>query len=341
MADLTPHLSSKAGFENIVQAMNSYLKAQRFKELDSYLRGYMATDQSPISRMCLKMQPDCAHFGTEAWARVAREIVASSKGEDKVCAIGFDLTGHWEGEGPGFEVSVYGNKMIEAFHFSNQSHESLLAHAKYPTPWQGHFIDVDGFGPIKGLKALYAALYAYPHGGWYAHESSYRTDTTPPEGYVGYFLGLVFLHLRVQETFARELKQYGLPREMPVVLGTHAFMGIFFPGYNVLMNTTLARNVVSYEQIQIDQKHRNREYAKSQAAEQIEHMVKNWVTIRNVNQRARKDKAKSITDFLCGNIKFKLGGSNITLGKPVKDMDEGEFKRLMESYYQARLKRVS
>ena len=339
MTDLASYISTEAGFKEAVRALDLHLKAQKFAELDNYLRGHMAIDRSSISQLCLKMPVNCAQFAPQSWTDLARGIVEANKDDGKVSAIGFDLTGHWEGEGPGFEVSIYSDKMGEGFYFSKQSHADLLAHAKYPTPWQGGFDHCDGFGPIKGLEALYSALYAYPNRDWSARDG--RGSTAMPDGYMGYFLGLVFLHLRVQETFARELKHYGLPLEIPVLLGTHDFMGIFFPGHNVLINTTLALGAPSYEQIQIEKNIERLQQAKLYAAQQIDIMTKNWVTMRHVNGRDKSGKSQSMIESLEHSMNFILSMSKITPRKPFQKMEEAEFKSLMESYYKARLQRVA
>ena len=341
MTELKSYISKQEGFKNFVKALDSYLKAQKFSDLDRYLRHQMKDNPSPISQICLKLPANCAHFEPQAWKTLQRDIVSMSKGVDKIAAIGFDLTGHWEGEGPGFEVSFYENEVDKGFSFARQSHQEILDHAKYPAPWQGYFVECDSFGPIKGLEALLTALQAYPHRNWSAYDGRPKNKAAPPEGFVGYFLGLIFLHLRVQETFARELKQYGLPRAMPVLLGTHDFMGSFFSGYNVLMGTTIARDVISYEQIQAETKIKRRENAKSHAAEQIEAFTKNWVTLRHVNSGKQTEETKSYTEMLTASMRLSFSMSNVTPAKPIHEMKEAEFKYLMESYYQARMQRVS
>lgn len=337
MTNFTSYLSTAVGFKTISEALGYQLKAHKFTEVESYLRGHMAVDASLISQLCLKMPANSAHFDSQSWKNLGRDIVAANQDQGKVSAIGFDLTGHWEGEGPGFEVSLYGNEMTGDFHFSGQNHASLLAHAKYPTPWQGGFDHCDSFGPINGLEALYAALYAYPNRDW--HPSADRPSAIP-DGYAGYFLGLVFLHLRVQETFVRELRQYGLPLAMPVLLGTHDFMGIFFPAYNVLMNTTIAQGIPSYDQIQLEKNVDRLRKAKAYAAQQIDEMTKNWVMLRHVKGHPRTEN-KPIADALESSINFTLSMGQITPVKPAQEMKEAEFKFLMESYYQARLQRVA
>lgn len=337
MDNLTSYLSTAVGFKTISEALGYQLKAQKFSEIESYLRGHMSVDGSPISQLCLRMPLNCAHFDPQSWKNLARDIVSADQGQGKVSAIGFDLTGHWEGEGPGFEVSLYGDEMTGDFRFSGQNHASLLAHANYPTPWQGGFDHCDGFGPIKGLEALYAALYAYPNRDW---RPSADRPSAMPDGFTGYFLGLVFLHLRVQQTFVRDLKQHGLPLAMPVLLGTHDFMGIFFPAYNVLMNTTIAQGIPSYDQIQLEKNVDRLRKAKAYAAEQIDEMTKNWVMLRHVNGHPRA-KNQQISDALASSINFTLSMGQIAPAKPIEEMKEAEFKFLMETYYQARLQRVA
>ena len=330
MSDFTSHLSTSDGFDAVTRSLDDYLKTQNFTALDSYLRGHMAVDGTSVSQLCLNMPADCAHFEPQAWKDLESIIVDANKDEGKVAAIGFDLTGHWESEGPGFEVCLYRNKLNDEFSFSMQSHTKLLSHAKYPTPWQGRFEDCDFFGPIKGLEALYAALSAYQDRDWRPS----KTRMTTPDGYTGYFLGLVFLHLRVQETFVRELRQYGLPLAIPVLLGTHDFMGGHFPAYNVLMNTTIAQNVISYEQVQIEKNLAGLKRAKAYTAEQIVNMTRTWVTLGELKARRRTETYESDLNILENMINWPLSQNEITPSKSIRDMNEAEFKSLMEAYYQ-------
>ena len=68
---------------------------------------------------------------------------------------------------------------------------------------------------------------------------------------------------------------------------------------------------------------------------------KNWVTLRHVNSGKQTEETKSYTEMLTASMRLSFSMSNVTPAKPIHEMTEAEFKFLMESYYQARMQRVS
>jgi len=116
-------------------------------------------------------------------------------------------------------------------------------------------------------------------------------------------------------------------------------MSMHFPAYNVLMNTTIAQNVISYEQIQTEKNLAGLKKAKAYAAEQIVIMTRTWVTLGKVKARRRTETYESDLNSLENMINWPLSQNEITPSKSIRDMNEAEFKSLMEAYYQTRLQR--
>lgn len=336
-SQLQIYIQTPENYDQMVQSFDAHLKAQEFVTLDKYLRDCLAHETSEVAKICREIPLGSVRFPQSAWEALHRDIVKyEGQGKD-IAAIGFDLTGHWEGEGPGFEVSFYRNHISQDFSFGWKSHRDLLSVSKYPTPWQGCFLECHSFGPITGLEPLYEALYnnrAVTE--WRPSQYQNGTAEYQPEDHAARFLGLFFLINQVQECFARELQDYGLPKALPVLLGTHDFLGTY-DGYNVVMSEKIARLSADYETIRAEDAIIALQRAKDYAAEQIEQYTYNWMALRNWNRKSEKGRetASNFEDMIMARM--KLAGLNPV--KPISDMDQAEFKSLMESYYRQRMAR--
>lgn len=321
MTDLNQYLSSPAGYKYLVDSFNTYLWTQQFTELDTYICAHLKQVDSPIAKLCLSVPLGSVHFNPNEWKTLQRDLIKTSEGSTKISAIGVDLTGHWDPPGPGFEVSFYEDEVDEGFIISKHSRQALIEASEYPPPWQAYFQRSISMGLIRGLEPVYDALNANRNDlDWSPPRPDAGYDSPIPDDFVAKFLGLYSLHNHVHETFARELASYGLPYSMPVLLGTHDFMG--FDVYNVLMSTYVPPNLPSYASIIED----DAQHVKKHTVKKIAEMTKTWVYIRA---------GQLSTGELSMAHHLKLNGCSIP--KPISQMSLNEFKSLMETYYKAKV----
>lgn len=147
------------------------------------------------------------------WEELAAEMASLNAKGERVTAIGIDLTGHCDGDEPGFETSFYSDR---SFAFSTATRDDLLAATgDYSTVWQGDFLECEDMLLCHGLAELRAAVRDYP--------GRYIQSGPLPEDFAGFTVALWVLYLRVHQTIAETLAARGLPQPMPVVVGEHDF----------------------------------------------------------------------------------------------------------------------
>ena len=322
MTNLTELLSSKDGKEKYIKAFNHLLRSQNFEKAEALLRKSLQQDNSELAKLSLRALETECHFSPDDWDNISQHIVNYSKDKDLVGAVGFDLTGHWdyevEGGGPGFEVNFYPNDMTD-YKFSDMTHREILEKTqnnKYPD-WSGRFIGIELFGPIMGLDDLFKTL---------------RKSKDAPI----YLLGIFTLHLKVQQTFKKELDQYGLPQRLPVLLGTHDFIGRY-SGYNVIMNTKRTPYHTSYQEMVGKRRRAHLISLKKRAQSKIEACVTKWDDLRR-NMAVDPD-AHFVKSFKAA-IHYELSMAGVKLSKEIEDHNEMEFKQVMENLYNAILNRA-
>ncbi|MDH4744439.1 hypothetical protein OMP43_10470 [Sphingomonas sp. CBMAI 2297] len=212
MTELEQILSTGTGRRALDRYFAGLIRAPDFAALEAELSALLEEHPSAFAPLCRASVRE----GVEivGWERVHADILAMDRKGSRCTALGIDLTGHWEGEGPGFEVSLYDD---DSFAFSTASRETLLDACKgYPTPWQGCFAEIETPLECRGLVLLDGAIRAYPD-----------RHTVPsgalPRDYAGFVIALWWLYLRVHQGVADALARHGLPRAMPVLVDEHDF----------------------------------------------------------------------------------------------------------------------
>ncbi len=251
MNNLSDFLSSESGKKELTDAFDMLLRKRKFSRLHDFLTMLLGLHQSNLTRVAKEALSASVYIAPKDWKRIHWGINTHSGNSNSVAAIGFDLTGHWNWHygtpGPGLELSYYKDEVDLGFRFSENSQEQILDAAQYPCPWQGCFTECEPFAPVYGLDDLNKALWAEKK-----RSSTHKTlaeEEQVEHDHVGFFLGVFTLHLRFQETLFRELNEYGLPRKMPVVVGTHDFVGRY-NGYNVFFCETVSDLGETYGNIQ-------------------------------------------------------------------------------------------
>jgi hypothetical protein len=188
------------------------LVALDFDALDMFLSRWFRDNPSAFSQAALDTRP--ADLSIEGWDEVGGDIAAMEAKGTVPTALGINLTGHWEGEGPGFETALYDDK---SYDFSTGSRDAMAAAASvYGAPWLGRFVDVGAYLECRGMEQLYAAVTGYEHRYW-------AGGGPLPTGFVDFTMAHWLLHLRLCQAIQRDVARRGLPRKMAVIVSEHDF----------------------------------------------------------------------------------------------------------------------
>lgn len=212
MTELEQILSTGEGRRALDRYFAGLIRALDFAALETELAMLLEEHPSAFAPLCRASMRESVEI--VGWERVHADILAMDRKGSRCTALGIDLTGHWEGEGPGFEVSLYDDG---SFAFSTASRAALLeASEGHATPWQGCFVEIETSLECRGLALLDGAIRAYP--GRHAVPSE-----ALPRDYAGFVIALWWLYLRVHQGVADALAHHGLPRAMPVLVDEHDF----------------------------------------------------------------------------------------------------------------------
>jgi len=196
-------------FEDFARAS---LVALDFAALDAFLLRWFRDNPSVFSAAALDAR--LSDLSITGWDEVGGDIAAMEAEGTVPTALGINLTGHWEGDSPGFETALYDDK---SYNFSAHARDAMAAAASvYGAPWLGRFVDARSYLECRGIEALYAAIIGYDHRYW-------SGSGALPAGFVDFTMAHWLLHLRLCQAVQRDLAKRGLPRKMAVIVSEHDF----------------------------------------------------------------------------------------------------------------------
>lgn len=210
-------LGDRDGEREFERAMAGNIRADNFIPMQDYLRKGLIFYQSEFAPICNAITP--ASVRLTGWENIYKEIVRYNGSATPCTAIGIDLTSHWDGPEPGFEISYYAQDA-----FKTQSRAAILAECQnYGTVWQGCFMEC-GYGlELKGLSDLYAALKSFEATDACNWRYNNKDAVECPLPVVGYHQARWYLYAVVHEAIARDIAGLGLPAPMPVIVSEHDF----------------------------------------------------------------------------------------------------------------------
>ena len=121
MTELEQILSTGEGRRALDRYFAGLIRALDFAALETELAMLLEEHPSAFAPLCRASMRESVEI--VGWERVHADILAMDRKGSRCTALGIDLTGHWEGEGPGFEVSLYDDG---SFAFSTASRAALL-----------------------------------------------------------------------------------------------------------------------------------------------------------------------------------------------------------------------
>ena len=330
------YLNTVEAQEELTQAFDLLLRKKHFEEIKGVLSELLKFHQSKLSVLAKTALDQKTYTNPDSWKALHSAINAYDNNNDLVKAIGFDLTGHWDWHdgtpGPGLEINYYNDEVYGGFKFSEHSDLEILKAAKYPCPWQGEFIECEPFSPVYGLDELYNELYTQKN---LFFINSKLPDDAPKIEYdpIGFFLGLFVLHLKTQKAISRDLNHYGLPKKIPVLLGTNEFLGRY-GAYNVLSCKTIRQLGRSAKETQAVIENKRVNELKRRATCDIERFWAYWSSLVNSSQNEHIATAK-FNELKANEILRPLSENEIYPSKTLVELTETEFRELMNEYYKA------
>lgn len=202
---------TRRGLEN---GLRELIRAGAFDELEERLTRWDDRHPSRFSPLWREVAAD--DVAITGWDQLHADIQELTDRGKQVTAVGIDLTGHAEGDGPAFEVSYYDDG---PYSFSTASRDDMLReNESYGTRWAGGFIDIESPLSCSGLERLHEAVMGYADRHWLP-----RRDEAPPTDFAGYTLAIWALYSRVHQAIKRALRKHGMPRPMPVLVEEHDF----------------------------------------------------------------------------------------------------------------------
>lgn len=208
--ELIHSLSSEGTRQQVEALLRSALREPALDELDALVMTWVEQHPGALTALCR----DAANVVVEGWQKLDADIAALAARGTLCSALGIDLTGHHEGDGPGLEVSLYSDK---SFPFSTSDRAALLAASENDgAAWQGCFEEVGHSLTCTGLEAVGAAMSSHPSRSWFGGGEM-------PDDYPDYFIALWFVYLRVNQAVAAAVGEDRLPYAMPVLVSEHDF----------------------------------------------------------------------------------------------------------------------
>jgi hypothetical protein len=208
--ELIQSLGNEGARHQVETLLRTALREPAFGELDALLRAWIDEHPGPLTALCRDVGP----VSVTGWDTLDADIAALAAKGTLCSAVGIDVTGHYEGEGPQFEVSLYSDK---PFPFSTSGRSAVLAACEtYGTVWQGAFEDLVHSLNCSGLEALHGGVANHPQRHWVG-------GVEMPEDFPDYFIGVWFLYLRVNEALAAAVEEGRLPYPMPMLVSEHDF----------------------------------------------------------------------------------------------------------------------
>ncbi len=208
--ELIQSLSNEPSRIQVEALLRGALREPAFAELDALLQAWIDEHPGPLTALCR----DVGDVAVTGWDALDAEIATLAARGTLCSAVGIDLTGHHIGDGPGFEVSLYSDKI---FAFSTSDRAAILAASENDGPeWQGCFEEIGHSLSCSGLEALHAAVSIHPQRLWLG-------DGEMSADYPDYFIGVWFLYLRVNQALAGAAEENRLPYPMPMLVSQHDF----------------------------------------------------------------------------------------------------------------------
>ena len=338
MNALTATLSTRKGYDGLNAHFAALLKAHEFDDLERQLFSLMKGADWPIVALCQAIPLSACQFPEDLWDDLVREQILTDRRGTPIGAIGFDVTGHWEGPGPGFEVCYYAKSVDDGFAFADQTEESLREEAQHPTRWQGSAFKVDGLGPITGLDAIYQTLLSDRIADWYPGDPRRGSGQPMPVGFEGHFLAMWFLHLRLRQALVRDLTQFGLIRPMPILFGSHDFIGPADMD-GAMICQTINRLILEpdvFEVLQARESAKALEARQQLAEEELAELIEGYTVIELLRDQGKRSAAMRYGNMLDSVIAMKTSSFEVDDIKPVATLSPPEFKAAMKRLYLAR-----
>lgn len=208
---IVTQLETKEGMQAFDKHLFELLRQDRFDEANQYFVDGLQGIDTEISRECMALKP--GSVAIEGWDEMMADLVKKSE-KYSCAALGLDLTDQYHFcDEPHVWCGYYSN---EEFDFSSATRADILAaNSKYHPKWTGCAVSDNNLIKVCGASDLQVAVhkFATDHDGW---------KTASIEEKSAYWIGKWVIFTRFCEAVMDKVKNVGLPKKMPVLVGVDA-----------------------------------------------------------------------------------------------------------------------
>lgn len=289
-----------------------------FAGLDAFLMRWFRDNVSAFSQAALNTE--LAGLSITGWDEVGGDIAALEAKGTAPTALGINLSGHWEGDGPGFETALYDD---QSYDFSAGNRDAMAAAASvYGAPWLGRFVDVGSYLECSGAEALYAAITGYEHRYW-------SGGGALPDAFVDFAMAHWLLHLRLCQAIERDVTRHGLPRKMAVIVSEHDFGPYFGTAFIAEANAGARAATQAVVDGRAEQ---GRQYYQDATHQMIAEFVERRSVMRNWLWFVRPGKKKKAREMIEAHEALILSDMPDRPATPTWKMCDAEFREFVGTF---------
>ncbi|WP_371395419.1 hypothetical protein [Fretibacter rubidus] len=317
MTDIAKLLGSREGEREFERAMAGNIRAGNFGPICDYILKALSHYGSPFATLCKATTSNTVTLS--GWEIIWKDIVKYSGQSQKCTALGIDLTGHYDGPEPGFEISYYNQS-----EFTTVGRDALLAECEsYGTFWQGGFMDCGWGLDVAGLAPLYAMIRATD----VSHHYYGKGDAGPD--FIGFTLAQWYLYAIVHEVIARDIRRLGLPAAMPVIISEHDF-GPWIG--NVIMCETIANHGLTSQGIAAIERASNIAARSEVTEKNIAEFTEQRNLIRSWGRFGHNKGQKTYIRFCESAFNMKMVCTDLAKSPVPWKQSDGNYTRFLEQY---------
>lgn len=334
---LQQRMATRESHRDLQREYAELLRAPDFAGLEARLRADLEDHACALADVVLATPASAVQM--TGWQRLWADLVKLEREGLEITAIGINLSNYadcgidaWHDREPGLEYSAYNDK---TFPFSTSSRADIQAvNPVYGPPWLGCMSGREDGGvlEITGLRRLNSALLLHDNDHpWQPGSTDVPVETIALE------LGWWWQNLLFHRTVVRALDELGLPRPMPVMMGTHD-VGPWVESVHLV--TRVADHEESSTRILDERDARNLAAYEDYTEEQIAHLREQRNNVRGWALWKNKDKRATYEGFVKASVDLAMVSAGLpTLTKPIWRMRHREFEQFLADYRAARERR--
>lgn len=303
--------------------LHDLFRTGQFDLLATKLKQGFKSYPSVFSDACLKLSALDLSFS--GWDGLFADWLVADNNGMKITGLGINISGHFEGLEPAFEVCFYSDT---PYPFSTVSISEIMQECKsYGAKWLGRFVASSHHLKVSGFSEIMAIR--QPKYIEYTEQIPEDPDYKKSNDYICFRLCDWIIYLRAMEALQRDIAKLGLPTKAPIVFSEHDFgpwVGTVFESPKVTGHTAESEEYLRQKNIASELK--KNEYIE----EEIESFRDRYQSIRSIPQIFASSKRKKLKKSAAALLKSELAVKGIKISKPLDKINEREFEDLISQY---------